>query len=61
MHQSLQCAHDKEYSNQSHHSLTKAIALEVSHSLMSPLKALASSNIPPYEIYKITKYVSVIE
>jgi hypothetical protein len=53
---SLKCAHDGEVMNKEHHWLTKEVALEVSHPLISPLKTVASANIPSYMMYEATKY-----
>jgi hypothetical protein len=51
---SLQCAHDG-VANDEHHQLTKLVALDVFHLLISLLKALALSNIPYYVMIEATK------
>jgi hypothetical protein len=55
MYQSVQCAHHTNHTNDLHHWLTKPVALEVSHLLISPLKEVAWRNIPFYVIYEATK------
>jgi hypothetical protein len=60
MNQSLQCTHD-EVANEEHHWLTKYVPLDVSHPLISPLKAVAPTNISDYMMNKATMQMSVME
>jgi hypothetical protein len=48
LYQSLQCTHHTKHCNKTYHLLTKSVALEVSHALISPLKTLAPSNMDDY-------------